>query len=121
MKDFESKLRELTQAQPSRELDARVLSAKPQRASVPDGYGRRIALGWVASIALIAAVAGFAAGSAWQSRTGMPRSETPAATKIHVIYDSPASGNPLDLTGRDRNLPPEEWETRLTVAKGEEI
>ena len=118
MKELESKLRKVPLKAPSQGLDGRVAAQKPEHAT---GHfpGRRGVPVWVAvTVALITAMVGFAIGQAWRGEPPGGGHVRPRPVMIHVIYNSPSSGNPFDFTRACGIFPDGEMETTIQTQKG---
>ncbi|NQT83775.1 hypothetical protein HQ563_12160 [bacterium] len=120
MKDLESKLKKLPLVAPSPDLDDRVSAQKTGRPvrRFPERRGVPV---WVTgAVALIMAVVGFAVGA---SRRGeqphrRPGRERRPPVRLHVIYNSPSSGNPFDFTRASDMFPAGKMETTTQTQKG---
>ena len=119
MKDLESKLKALRLRPPSRNLDDRVLAQKRERPVAASYAVRRVPIWLTAAVALVMALAGFATGAAWRGeQPSSAEHHRSAPVMVHVIYNSPSSGNPFDFTHASDVFPAGKLETKTHIEKG---
>ena len=118
MEQLESRLKALPLRAPSRNLDVRVLGQKPQRPLQPLRTPRRVPIWLTAAVGLLMAFAGFATGLAWRGEQATTDLHRAVPVMVHVIYNSPASGNPFDFTRASDIFPAGELEAKTHVQTG---
>lgn len=111
MEDFETKLKKLPLAKPSREVRDRIFASEPGGLRIFSLLGRRIPLGWAAVLAIVTGLAGMSV-----SQLLRPAVEKTVVLQTYVIK-APSEQNPLDFTEASTEFMPGELTVKVKPAE----
>jgi hypothetical protein len=114
--ELEMRLKSLPLRESSVNLEAGVLSQKPEPCEMHDAW--RISVRWAAAASLLMGAIGFYFGIHWQTTHAIAKSIPQNTTYIYIVPDPDSSKRWFDLTS-EKNVPTNnQWKITIKDAKG---
>ncbi len=117
MKNFEDRLKKVSRKAPSPQLDRRVeelLAVRPRRRLAVNVW-------WAAAACLLTGLVGFTAGSVGGRAPAAQPATAPQEVALQVVYSSPGSPNPFDLTSVNDSATTKPWKVITSVNQGDTL